>query len=194
MKSLIWFFVALMTAGMLPFDSAVASVEEQHECQVEGLLNCRYNTVSEWEYDGCVEQVRASCRRFAPSSSSSSPSEISPRSSSENSSGIYGLPAGVWLIALPLGFFLLLKFFIRFGGALGTQTSESKTPVKSNTPRKNARKRKDTPNNNDYSSYRLGGRTPEFVVKRDYPADCIVCGTNTRRLSENGKCVECINL
>ena len=74
MKSLIWFFVALMTAGMLPFDSAVASVEEQHQCQVQGILECRHNTVSEWEYDKCVEQVRASCRGYAPSTSPSSPS------------------------------------------------------------------------------------------------------------------------
>ena len=161
MKSLIWFFVALMTVGMLPFDSAVASVEEQHECRVQGLLECRYNTVSEWEYDGCVEQVGTLCRRrFAPSSSSSSPSEISPRSSSGNDSSVGTLIIFLFVV------YLLMKLLGR-GGRIASDSNDS--------------------------SYESGGPMPEFAVYRDHPADCIVCGRNTSRLSEEGRCVDCIN-
>ena len=187
MKSLIWFFVALMTAGMLPFDFAVAS-DDVYKCHSQGIRSCKANSVSEYQYDQCAQQVRDICTNSSSGSSSSSRSGITGANSSTSD-----VPAWAWALALFTGF-LFLSLFNQAGG---TQTGESnvkQTPVKSNTPRRNARKRKDTPDSNDSASYRFGGRTPEFVVKRDYPADCIVCGTNTRRLSEKGKCVECINL
>ena len=172
MKSLIWFFVALMTAGMLPFDSAVAS-DDVYKCHSQGIRSCKANSVSEYQYDQCAQQVRDICTNSASGSSSSSRSGITGASSSTSD-----IPVWAWVLALLTGFLFLSLF---------NQAGNTPTGVK---PK--ARRYRNAPNH--HSSYGASGRTPEFVVKRDYPADCIVCGTNTRRLSEKGKCVECINL